>query len=103
MQAAGNLVRGIVELTAGMQHGHDYFGRGTPFFRMDIHRNSTPVIRHGDGLVRMDGDGYVGAETRERLVDRVVDDLENHVVQAGAVVCIPDVHSGALSDRVEAL
>jgi len=40
--------------------------------------------------------------TGERLVDRVVDDLENHVVQAGAVIGVTDVHSGAFTDSFEA-
>src|SRR6478735_8554344 len=38
----------------------------------------------------------------ECLVDRVVDHLEDHVVQAGAVRRIADVHAGSLADRLEA-
>jgi hypothetical protein len=34
--------------------------------------------------------------TGQRLVDRVVHDLEDHVVQAGAVIGVADVHSGRL-------
>ena len=40
---------------------------------------------------------------RERLVDRVVDDLVDHVMQAGAVIGVADVHAGALAHRIEAL
>jgi hypothetical protein len=40
---------------------------------------------------------------RQRLVDGVIHNLENHVVQAGAVIGITDVHSGTLSDGFEAL
>jgi hypothetical protein len=39
----------------------------------------------------------------ERFVDRVVDDLENHVVKTGAVVGVSDVHARPLSDGVETL
>ena len=39
----------------------------------------------------------------EHLVDGVVDDLVDHVVQAGAVVGVADIHARALADRVEAL
>ena len=53
--------------------------------------------------IGVDGDRDVGAVTRQRFVDGVVDDLEDHVVQAGAVIGVADVHAGALSDRVEAL
>ena len=37
-----------------------------------------------------------------RLVDRVVDDLEGHVVQAGAVIGVADVHARPLAHGVEA-
>ena len=39
----------------------------------------------------------------KNLVDRVIDDFVDHVVQAGAVVGIADVHSWAFADRVQAL
>ncbi len=39
----------------------------------------------------------------ERLVDGVVDDLENHVVQTGAIVGVANVHPRSLTDRFEAL
>ena len=38
----------------------------------------------------------------QRLVDGVVDDLVDHVVQAGAVVGVADIHAGALAHRIEA-
>ena len=38
-----------------------------------------------------------------RLVDRVVDQLEDHVVQTRGVVGVADVHAGALAHRLEAL
>ena len=39
----------------------------------------------------------------QRLVDRIVRDLEHHVVEARPVVGVADVHSGPLAHRVEAL
>jgi hypothetical protein len=42
------------------------------------------------------------AEARQRLVDRIVDDLVDHVVQAGAVVGVADIHAGALANGIEA-
>ena len=39
----------------------------------------------------------------QRLVDRVVGNLEHHVVEARAVVGVADVHAGPLAHRVEAL
>ena len=41
------------------------------------------------------------AMTGQSFVDGVVDDLENHVVQTGAVIGVTDVHSGSFSDCVE--
>ena len=38
-----------------------------------------------------------------RLVDRVVDELEDHVVEAREVVGVADVHAGALADGLEPL
>src|SRR5579871_6945346 len=41
--------------------------------------------------------------TRQSLVDRVVDDLENHVVEPGSVIGVTDVHARAFPDGVETL
>jgi hypothetical protein len=42
------------------------------------------------------------AEARHRLVDRVVDDLEDEVVES-ARSRVAHVHAGALADRLDAL
>ena len=102
VQAAGDLVGAVVEFSAGVQHGHDDFGGGAPLFGMDIHRNSAAVVRHGHRFVGMDRDHHAVAMPGQCLVDGVVHDLENHVVQAAAVIGVADVHSGAFSDGVEA-
>ena len=99
MQAAGDLVRVVVEFTAGVQHGHDDLGRRAVLFLVDVDRDAAAVVGDGDGFVGVDRDDDPVAVAGQRLVDRVVDDLENHVVQAGAVIGVADVHSGALSDR----
>ena len=39
----------------------------------------------------------------QRLVDGVVDDLVDHVVEAGAVIGVADIHARPLAHRVEAL
>ena len=39
----------------------------------------------------------------QRLVDGVVDDLIDHVMQAGAVVGIADIHARPLADGIETL
>ena len=56
MQTAGNLVRGVVELTAGVQDGHDDLCSGTAFFGVDVYRDAAPVVLDRDGFVGMNGD-----------------------------------------------
>ena len=96
------LYEDVVEFAAGVQDGHDHLGRGDALLRVDIHRNSTAVIRHGDRLIGVDRDLDVRAIAGQRFVDRVVDDFENHVVQAGPVIGVADVHSGPLANGVKA-
>ena len=102
VQAARDFVGAVVELTARVQHGHDDFGGGTTFFGVDVDRDAAAVVLDGDGFVGVDRDDNAVAMAGERFVDSVVDDLEHHVVQAGAIVGVADVHSGPLTDRVEA-
>jgi hypothetical protein len=50
----------------------------------------------------MDRDSDFLAMAGQSFIDRVVDDFEYHVVKAGAVVGVPDVHSGAFAHRFKA-
>ena len=62
-------------------------------------RPSSVTVQEPSALsVTVDQRGVAG----ERLVDGVVDDLVDHVVQAGAVVGVADIHARALAHRVEA-
>ena len=103
VQAAGDLVGVVVELTARVEHGHDDFGGGPTLLRVDIDGDAAAIVGDRDGFVRVDGDRDFVAIAGQRLVDGVVDDLEHHVVQAGAVIGVADVHAGPLADRFEAL
>ena len=47
MQAAGDLVGVLLEFSAGMQLGHDDFGRGDAFFLVDVDRNAAAIVAHG--------------------------------------------------------
>ena len=86
-----------------MQHGQDDFGRrdapppdGYP---QEFHGRCRATVTDS---IRVDGHLTSRAVTGQGLVDGVVDDLENHVVQAGAVIGVADVHSGSLADRIKA-
>ena len=102
VQAAGNLVGVLVELSAGVQLGHDDLGSRHAFALVDVDRDAAAVVAHGDRIVRIEHHLDRRGVTGKRLVDRVVDDLVHHVVQAGAVVGVADIHARALAHRVEA-
>ncbi len=101
MQAAGDLVGILVELTAGMQLGHDDLGGRDSLLLVDADRNAAPVVGDGAGAVGIQGDRNGVAIAFERFVDRVVDDLVDHVMQAGTVIGIADIHARPLAHRVE--
>ena len=103
MQTAGYLVGIVVELTAGVQHGHDDFRCRSALFRVHVNRNAPAVIRDRHGFVRVDRYRDLTAKTCQRLVDRVVDDLENHVVKTRAVIGVADVHARPFAHGFEAL
>ena len=103
MQAAGNLVAVLVELAAGVQTGqHDFGGRHT-LFDVHIGRDAAAVVADGDAAVPIERQRTAGGEPGLRFVDGVVDDLERHVVQAGAVIGVADIHARALADGFQAL
>ena len=101
VQAAGNFIGVIVELTACVQHGHDHFRGRDALFRVNTGWDATTIIGDGDGVIRMDGDHDVFTVTRERFVDSVIYHLEYHVVQTGAVIRVADIHTRALTHRIQ--
>ena len=103
MQAARHLVGILVEFSARMQLGHDDFGRGNAFALVDVDRNAAAIVAHGDRAVGVEHDLHRGGVTGKRLVDGVVDDLVDHVMQAGAVVGVADIHARPLAHGIEAL
>ena len=53
--------------------------------------------------IGMDGDRHLVCIAGQRLVDRVVDDFEHHVVQAGAIIGVADIHARTLAYCVKTL
>ena len=105
VQATRDLVRVLVELAAGVQLGQDDFSGAAPelVILVNVGRDAPAVIRHRDRVVRMDGDHDLVAVPGQRFIDRVVDDLEDHMVQARAIGRIADVHARALAHGLQAL
>ena len=88
MQATGDLVAVVVEFAARMQHGHDDLGRGDALFLVDVDRDAAAVVADRDRAIIVDGDDDVVGMAGQRFVDRVVDHLEHHVVQALSLIHI---------------
>ena len=86
-----------------MQLGHDDLGRGNAFALVDVDGNAAAIVAHGDGAVGVEHDLHRGGVARERLVDGVVDDFVDHVMQAGTVIGVADIHARPLADGVEPL
>lgn len=101
MQATGNLVGILVELTAGVKLGHDDLGCRNAFFLMDIGRDTATVIGHRARPVGIQGDGYKRGMSCQRFIDRIVHDLVDHMMQAGAVIRVTDIHAGALTNSIQ--
>ena len=49
---------------------------------MDVDRHTAAVIQHGYRAILMDGDENIVRMASECFVDRVIHDLEHHVVEA---------------------
>ena len=103
VQAAGNLVGVLVEFSAGVQLGHDDLGGGNALALVDVDRDAAAVVAHGAGTVGIERDHDVLGKAGQRLVDGVVDDLVDHVVQAGTVVGVADIHARPLAHGIEPL
>jgi hypothetical protein len=103
VQAAGDLVGVLVELTAGMQLGHDDLGRGDALLGVDVDGDAAAVVGDGHRTVDVERHGDEIGMAGQRLVDGVVHNLVDHVMQAGTVVGVADIHARALAHRVEAL
>ena len=102
MQAAGDLVPAAAELAAGVQLGEDELDGADALGGVHVGGDAAPVVLDPDGAVLHEDDVDGVGVARERLVDRVVDDLPDEVVQP-ALAGGADVHARALAHGLEAL
>ena len=101
VQAAGNLVGILVEFSARVQLGHDDLGCGDAFALVNVDGNAAAVVAHRHRAVGIEHNFDGGGVPRKRLVDRVVDDFIDHVMQAGTVIGVADIHARPLAHGVE--
>ena len=80
MQSARNFIGIVVEFAAGVQFRKNDLRRRLAFLRHDFSRNSAAVVDDGYGSIDVDGDVHLRAITRQRLVDRVIDNFVNQMV-----------------------
>lgn len=108
VQAAGHLVAVVVELAAGVQDGHHHLGGGDLAAELGAHlrvpadRDAAAIVGHRHRPIDMDGHHHAVGVAGQGLIDRVVDHLEDHVMQASAIVHIADVHARTLAHGLQA-
>ena len=91
---------GIVEFSARMQLRHDHFGGGYAFFSVNIHRDATAIVAHGNRVISVDFHRYRRGMASQRFVNAVIDNLIHHVVQTRPIIGIADIHAGAFANRL---
>ena len=101
VEAAGDLVGIVVELTAGMKLGHDHLGGGHALFRVNLDRNAAAVIGDRDRSVGVKDHLDDVAMAGQRLVDGVVHHLIDHMVKPRAIIGVADIHARALAHRIK--
>src|SRR5690606_17302959 len=93
----------VVEFSAGMQNGHDDLGGGASLFFVNVDGNSATIVRYRHGLIAVDDDPDRLAVSGQSFIDRVIHDLEHHMVKPGAVVGVADIHTRTLADGIKPL
>ena len=84
-----------------MQHREHHLKGWDALLRVTSYGYATPVVRHGHGVVRVNGNGDLRTKSRHGLVHGVVHDLPYQVVQA-ARTRGTDVHARSLAHGVQA-
>ena len=102
VKTAGVFVGALSELAAGVKIGEHQFHRGDAEFRMRINRNAAAVVGHRNRAIDVNRHLDPLAVAGEMLVDRIVQHLENAVVQA-AFIGVADVHARTLSNSFQTL
>ena len=107
MQAAGDLVGVLVKLAAGVQLGHDDFrSRALGVIVVvifDAGRDAAAIVGDSDGAFGIEGDGDQCGMSCERFVNGIVDHFIDHVMQARAIIGVPDIHARTFSDGIKPL
>ncbi len=100
VQAAGNLIATLLELSSGVKASHDDFKGRATYFWMFLDRNAAAVVLNRYFVIGMQDnfDGVAGPG--QGFVDTVIDDLVDKLLEP-LLVCPSDVHAGPAADTFE--
>ena len=70
---------------------------------MRPNRNPAAVIDDRDGFIGVNNDLYLGTIAGQGFINAVINHFKNHVMQAGSVIRVSDIHPGAFLDCIEPL
>ncbi len=82
MQTTGDFIGILVELTTGMQLGHDDFRSRNAFTGMNIRRNAAAVVGDRNRSLGIERDRDDIGVTRKGFVNGIVHDFVDHMMQA---------------------
>src|SRR5215813_13994166 len=100
MQSARVLVCAVSEFSAGVQiRQHELNRRHLPF-RMNVDRNATAIVAHGDRSVHVDDDFDFCAKSGEMFVDGIIENFINQVMQS-PFVRVSNKHARPFPDCFE--
>ena len=102
MQTTGIFISALAELAARVQIRQHELDRRHLELRMHVDRNAAAVVPDRNRAVDMDRDVDLGAIAGQMFVDRVVEHLENAMVQP-AFIGVADIHAGPFPDRLQTL
>lgn len=97
VQAAGELVVFVGELTARMQTTEDQLNGRDALFRVDIHRHAAPVVNNFQRLIGMQDDVNAFGMARQRFVHTVINNFLAQMVWARRI----GVHPRAAANRLK--
>ncbi len=81
MQATADFISAVIELTTHTQLGHHAFERRTTCFSLNINRDTRPIIGNRHRIVGMQRHHNAVTPSRQRFVNRVIDNFIHHVMQ----------------------
>ena len=102
VQATGVFVGALPKFSAGVQIREYQFDGWHLELRMHVDRNTAAVVADGNRAVDVHNDLDLAAIAGEMFVDRIVENLEDAVMEA-AFIGVADIHARTFPDGFEAL